>query len=471
MPEPDPAALAFDPAPLTARATGVLRRLGLQPGERLLTLLPNTPATFALQLAAMLEGVVQVPLPVDLGPGELAEIAEDADARLALIDPSATPATEALSVPVHHFTPELPELPGASPASEWPRTRPMAYTSGTTGRRKGVHVGVHDTAWGRQVVADEHEAFARRHGKLHLVVAPLYHSAPFRFAFVTALTGGRVAVLPHFEARSWLRALRELRPSSVFCVPTHLQRLLALPELRPDDLASLQLIAHAGAPCPVPLKERLLELAPEGSVWEFYGSTEGQFTLASPDIWEAAPGTVGLPRPGRRLEIRDEHGAALPPGEVGTVWAHAPAHVRWEYWRAPQRTASAWDGEAFTVGDLGHLDAHGRLFLDGRPGDLVISGGVNVYPAEVERRLLEDADVAEAVVYGLPDDDWGERVVAAVVPRPGSTPDTERLRARLREELAAPKVPKAISVVADLPRTATGKVRRVGLAEALGGST
>jgi long-chain acyl-CoA synthetase len=457
----------FDPGPLVARATGVLRDAGLVPGDRLLTLLPDPPGTFALQLAAMLEGVVQVPLPADLGPAEVAEIERDADPRLALVDRAAR-AADGLTVPVRRFdAATLAGTAAVEPAAAWPRTRPMAYTSGTTGRRKGVHVGVHDEDWGREVVDDEHAAFGRRHGDLHLVVSPLYHSGPFRFGFVTALTGGRVAVLPRFDARAWLGALRTLRPTSLFCAPTHLHRLLSLPDVTADDLASLTLLAHAGAPMPVPLKERLLELAPEGSVHEFYGSTEGQFTVNPPDVWRAAPGTVGRARVGRRLEVRGEDGAVIGAGEVGTVWVHAPGHARWSYWRDPGRTAQAWDGDAFTVGDLGHLDGAGRLFLDGRPGDLVISGGVNVYPAEVERRLLDDPSVGEAVAFGVPDEEWGERLVAAVVARAGHTPDPDRLRDRLRSELAAPKVPKRIVVVDDLPRTGTGKIRRVGLADAL----
>lgn len=432
----------------------------------MVTKLPNTSATFALGLAAMLEGIVQVPLPPGLGGSELRTIVSDARPRLALVSPDADDGPD--EVTCQWFGDA--ELAGATPrdpSASWPRTRPMAYTSGTTGRRKGVHVGVHEPAWGEAVVRDEREAFDDRHGGRHLVVSPLYHSGPFRFAAVTALGGGEVAVLPRFDARAWLDALRSLRPTSVFCVPTHLQRLLALADLRPDDLASLQLLAHAGAPCPVPVKERLLELAPDGVVWEFYGSTEGQFTVCPPDVWRRDPGTVGRARPGRRLEVRSEDGAPCPAGTTGTVWVEAPDHARWEYWDAPGRTAAAWDGHAFSVGDLGHLTPVGLLHLDGRPGDLVISGGVNVYPAEVERHLLSDGSVAEAVVYGVPDDEWGERVVAAVVAWPGRSVDTETLRGRLRSELSPAQVPKRIRVVEELPRTPTGKVRRTGIAEAL----
>jgi long-chain acyl-CoA synthetase len=458
--------------PLVHRATGLIQRLPVGEGDRLLTLLEDGPASLAIGLACQLAGVVQVPLYPDLPAREIREIGGDAEPAGVLVSPSVDP----------------PELPGAPPVevtaegslaaervveppASWPRTRPMSYTSGTTGRRKGVWVGVNDEAWGEEVTRDEHDAFERRHGELHLVVSPLHHSGPFRFAAVTALMGGRVALLPHFDATLWRDTLRRLRPASLFCVPTHLQRLLSLEDLSADDLASLRLLAHAGAPCPVPVKEQVLDLAPEGSVWEFYGSTEGQFTVCPPDVWVASPGTVGHARAGRRLEVRGGEGRVLPAGEIGTVWAEVPRHARWEYWRDPERTAAAWDGDAFTVGDLGRLDGGGRLTLAGRPGDLVISGGLNVYPAEVERRLIEHPEVGEAVVFGVPDEQWGERVVAAVVPLPGCDPQEEELRDHAREGLQAAKVPKRIVITEELPRTSTGKTKRIGLAEALGMST
>jgi long-chain acyl-CoA synthetase len=471
----DPAVVAADPLPWIERGVTQLRSLRLQEGDRIVVLRGGDLATFGLLTAACLEGVVAVPLPPDLSDAELATILDDAEPTAVLTEPGVTRAVRALAASGHPAvavsTDDLAALPGTTPSADWPRTRPMAYTSGTTGRRKGVHAGVHEPAWGQALIADEHAAFDHRHGERHLVVSPLYHSGPFRFALVTALTGGSIAVLPRFDAAGWRDALRSVRPSSLFCVPTHLHRLLALPDLAPDDLSSLTLLAHAGAPCPIPLKERVLDVAPAGTVWEFYGSTEGQFTVASPEVWRSAPGTVGVARPDRRIEVRGDDGRPVPTGQVGTVWAHVPAHAHFTYWRDPERTAAAWDGDAFTVGDLGRLDEAGRLTLEGRPGDLVISGGVNVYPAEVERALLGLPGVAEAVAFGVPDDEWGERLVAAVVPWPGRTLDGARLREALRAEVSRAKVPKAVLVVTELPRTPTGKVRRPGLAEALGAST
>lgn len=450
-----------DPEELVHRATSLLRTTGATRGDRVLTVLDNSPEALALGLACLLEGIVQVPLHTGIPARELREVVDDASPVLAVVSP-----TEAGSLPrdLERRMLEvgaLDDVPPATPASAWPLTRPMAYTSGTTGRRKGVYVGVRDASWGQRVVGDEHDAFDRRHGDLHLVVSPLHHSGPFRFAFVTWFTGGRIAVMPRFDAGLLRAALRELRPTSLFCVPTHLHRLLALPSTGADDLASLRLLAHAGAPCPAPLKERVLELAPEGAVWEFYGSTEGQFTVCPPEQWRQAPGTVGTARPDHELRIRDADADG-----VGTVWVDAPPYASWEYWNDPDRTSEAWDGSAFTVGDLGRLDGEGRLYLHGRPGDLVISGGVNVYPAQVERRLLEHPAVAEAVVFGVPDEEWGELVVAAAVPWPDHDPSD--LREHCQEGLQAPEVPKRILIVDELPKTSTGKTRRTGLAEHFG---
>jgi long-chain acyl-CoA synthetase len=454
------------------RGVTLLRQLALAPGDRLVVQLGGHLDTVGVLAAACLEGIVAVPLPPDLAASELVDIVADATPRALLADPSLVPHDPAsvVDVPVHRVDPTvLAALPPTDPSAAWPRTRPMAYTSGTTGRRKGVHVGLHDPSWGEEVVVDEHAAFDHRHGDAHLVVSPLYHSGPLRFALVTALTGGEVTVLPRFDAAAWRAALREVRPTSLFCVPTHLHRLLALPEFVDDDLASLDLLAHAGAPCPEPLKRQVLAAAPPGSVWEFYGATEGQFTVCPPEVWLQSSGTVGEARRGRRLEVRRADGTTAAAGEIGTVWCHVPQHARFEYWRDPVRTTRAWDGDAFTVGDLGSLDVAGRLRLAGRPGDVVISGGVNVYPAQVERALLDREGIVEAVVFGVPDAEWGERVVAAVVPWPGTTVDPDALRTELATQLRRAEVPKAIAVVDDLPRTATGKVRRVGLATSLQG--
>jgi acyl-CoA synthetase (AMP-forming)/AMP-acid ligase II len=288
------------------------------------------------------------------------------------------------------------------------------------------------------------------------VLSPLHHSAPLRFAVHTLLAGGAVLLAGPFDAARAAATITAHSPTTTFCVPTHLQRLLAHAEPHPGSLdwSSLRMLAHAGAPCPEPLKRAVIDALPPGSVWEFYGSTEAQFTVCSTDDWLAHPGSVGRARPGRRLTT----------DERGQLWCAVPRWARFEYWRAPEKTAAAWRGDLVTVGDLGRVDPDGTVWLDGRREDLVISGGVNVYPAEVEAVLEAHPDVVESAVFGVPDEEWGQRVVAAYV----GTADDGELAAWARERLSPAKRPKSLHRLAELPRTSTGKVRRLDLPEVLG---
>ncbi|MBW3668967.1 MAG: AMP-binding protein [Actinobacteria bacterium] len=420
-----------------ARAAGGLTAAGLRAGDRVAFLLPASPGFLAVVFGALRTGVVPVLLNPALLPAERVDLLDDADPSL-VIDSDASLAALLDAVPVA--------------LADVPLTRPMHYTSGTSGRPKGVWSGVFDEADAAAMFRDEADLWGYAAGDVHLVCSPLHHSAPVRFAASALLRGGDVVLLPTFDATAARRALRDESVTTTFMVPAHLQRLFA----DGDEVAAprLRLLAHAGARCPEPLKRRAIAAFPAGSVWEFYGATEGQFTVCSPAEWEARPGTVGRARPGRRLETDDD----------GQVWCHVPAFARFEYWRDPVRTAAAWQGDAFTVGDVGRLDHDGFLFLDGRRDDLVISGGVNVYPAEVEAALAGMPGIAEIAVFGAPDERWGQRVCAAVV---GEAAAADVI-AYARERLAAYKCPKDVYRVDALPMTSTGKVRRSAIAATLG---
>jgi acyl-CoA synthetase (AMP-forming)/AMP-acid ligase II len=301
----------------------------------------------------------------------------------------------------------------------------------------------------------------------------MYHTVSIRFAGGTLLAGGSLVVLSRFDAVTALQTLRRHCPTTTFLVPTHLQRILRQPELDPgEQFDSLRLLAHAGAPCPESVKRATMARVRPGVVWEFYGSTEAQFTVCSPEDWLERPGTVGRARPGRRLHIApvtdDPETSSDDVG--GTIWCDMPDFARFSYWDDHAATAAAWDGSSCTVGDLGRLDPDHFLYLTGRRHDLIISGGVNVYPAEVENVLAAVAGIAEVAVFGLPDEQWGQQVCAAYVPesRGDGSSAEEALRAAASARLAPYKRPKTYVAATDLPHTATGKLIRRAVPKHLG---
>ncbi len=388
--------------------------------------------TLALVLGALRSGVVPVLINPLLTRQEQDYILADARPSLTVTEPGALAGL-------------LGDDVGQVDLADHPLGRPMHYTSGTTGRPKGVWTGDLTEAESAALWADEQTLWQFSPSDLSLVHGPLCHSGPLRFALAVVLAGGSVAFPGWFQADRIARALDELRPTTAFVVPSHLQRLFADGEV---PASSYRLLAHAGDACPSELKRRMHAWAGVDHVWEFYGSTEGQFAACSGPEWEQRPGTVGRARSGRTLEIDDE-----------LIWCHAPPFARFRYWGDEPKTAAAWRGDAFTVGDLGHLDEHGYLFLDGRREDLIITGGVNVYPAEVEAVLGACPGVAEVAVFGRPDERWGHAVCAAYL----GDAEPAQLHGWAEAHLAGYKRPKVVEQREDLPRTASGKVRRLAL--------
>lgn len=424
---------------LAGRIAAGLDRADSAAGDRIVVSLPNSLELIAVVWACVATGRIPVPLDPRLTPHERDPIIADVSPALVL---DSLVGLDAVTSGVEaDLDPE-------------PRCRPMHFTSGTTGRPKGVWSGFWDATDARAALLEERELWGFHADDVNLVVSPLYHSAPLRFALGTVLAGGSVAVLPTFTAEGFCEAADRLRPTTMFCVPAHLQRLLAhLETAAQPDLSSFRLVAHAGAPCPDPIRRGAHRLFGIDAVWEFYGSTEGQFTACRASEWLEHPGTVGRARPGRIIWTDDED----------ELWCAVPPWGRFEYWQDPERTAAVWrespHGPAFTVSDLGHIDDDGYVFLDARRTDLIITGGVNVYPAEVEAALVEVPGVVEIAVFGRPDERWGQRVCAAYVGEVGEV----ELREAAATRLAPPKRPKSYEQVDVLPRTATGKVRRTEL--------
>jgi acyl-CoA synthetase (AMP-forming)/AMP-acid ligase II len=410
-------------------------------GDRLLAQRQQR-GVIAAMWGALSIGVIPVMVNPDLSERERGYILTDSAPSLIF---DSTAALEELS------TPDVC-LPGLPP---FPLGRPMHYSSGTTGKPKGVWSGVLSAEQAEGLWGTELTMWGCSSNDVSLVHGPLSHSGPLRFALYTLLAGGDVVLPGHFDAEAHAAALIEFRPSIAFVVPSHMQRLLELGDRLPPS--PYRMLVHAGAACPAVVKQAMHNWAGAECVWEFYGSTEGQFTTMPGTQWSSRPGSVGQARSDREIRVID-----------GVIWCAAPDYGYFEYWGEPDKTAAAWqelEGQRwFTVGDLGRLDSEGYLYIDGRRDDLIISGGMNVYPAEIEAEILAFEGVRDVAVFGVSDPRWGQRVCAAVV----GEVDVDALSTALRSSLAGYKRPKEIFTLTELPRTASGKVQRLKVAPSLG---
>jgi long-chain acyl-CoA synthetase len=442
---------------------GLLSAHGIRGGDRVAVFAGNSLETLEVVTGALRAGVVPVLVNSLLTPPEVAYQLEDSGARWVFTNRAieVPPSVERVVTFGDAYERCLHDS-GTASLADVVLGRPMHYTSGTTGQPKGVWVRPATPEAAARISADFCREWGLVSDDVYLVCSPLAHSAPLRFAIRTLDAGGTVVLQNRFDAEETLAAIELFGVTVTFMVPTHLERIFALGELTlaRHDLSTMRLLAHAGAPIRAETKHRALEFFPEGSVWEFYGSTEGAFTRISPTEWLKKPGSVGTPRAGAEILVLDEQGRSLAPKEIGTLWLRDPRAERFEYWGDEEKTRSAWRDGAFSVGDLGYLDGDGYLFLVGRADDTIITGGINVYPQEVEAVLLDHPAVAQAAVYGVPHDEWGQQVRAMVVAAPNAPLDAELLRSWTRERLAGFKCPRHIEVVDALPTTPTGKVRR-----------
>lgn len=452
---------------------------GLAPGDAVAAVLPNRRAYLELRLATGRSGLYLTPISHHGTVAEVGYLVSDSEARLVVVDRTLTgtvgAALDELGFPADDrfavdgapgwtdYEQLLTGVPDGPPA-ELRAGEVMGYTSGTTGRPKAVRKPLPDGPPRLSpYVLDFMARLDIRPGhEVHLTAAPLYHAAPGTFAAVALALGHTVVLADRPAPEDWLRLVEEHRVSVTFTVPTMLHRLVRLPAHVRDahDTSSLRSVVHAGAPCPPEIKRRAIDVL--GPVLtEFYGATEGSATALTSAEWLTKPGSVGYPLPGIRVRVLDDDGRDVPTGEAGTVY-FTPA-TAFEYFKDPAKTASAMHDGLFSAGDIGHLDEDGWLFLHDRRTDLVISGGVNLYPAEIEGVLVVHPSVADAAVIGVPDPEWGRRAVAIVAPEPGATPGpalAEALIAHCRSTLAGYKVPRAVEFTDGLPRTSSGKLLR-----------
>lgn len=474
------------------RLARALRALGVTPGASVILMMHNRIEFVEASAAVARLGGSAVSVSWRSTPDELAYLANDSGAVAIVTEthfvptleraaPELAPALRArviavspegeaavangASLQVHPYEAMLDEAgEGAVTPPPDDETAVVIYTSGTTGKPKGAV---------RKFPKDTLLAAFRfinhtplRADDVHLVASPLYHATAFGFLAFSLLLGNTAVILPEFKPELFVRAASAHRVTTTAVVPTMLQRILDLPDEAGVDraLASLRVVFTGGAPLPGPLGTTFMDRFGD-VLFNFYGATEtGLVTLASPDDLRAAPSTIGPALPGNAIRLVDERGVDVAAGEVGELYARNAFLIAGYQGNEDATRASTLDGY-FSVGDLARCDAEGRYFIEGRKRDMIISGGTNVYPAEIEAVLERHPDVQEVAVVGLPDREWGEKVTAFVVARPGRNLEGRALADFARASLSGPKIPRGFVFLDELPRNATGKVLKRDLRE------
>jgi long-chain acyl-CoA synthetase len=449
-----------------------LRERGMTNGDAVALVTRNRPEFVEVWAACRRAGLRLTPINWHLTVDEMSYIVEDCEARVLVFDteiPSAVAlarlhadglaAVLAVGRPLgvgEPYEPAVANAPTGSLADPVPGSL-MLYTSGTTGRPKGVRKRAHPP------VVENLAGYEA--DSVHLCTGPLYHAAPLNISLISPLSNGAgVVLMDSWTAAETLRLVEEHRVTHTHVVPTMFHRLLALDDdtRARFDVSSLRLVVHGAAPCPIPVKQAMIAwLGPV--LVEYYASTEGAGTLVDAGTWLRKPGTVGKPFPEDQIIVGDEDARPVPAGEIGMVWVKSHPGEEFEYFHDQDKTERNQRGPWYTLGDLGYLDEDGYLFLSGRSAELIISGGVNIYPAEIDAVLLEHPAVRDAATIGIPNDEWGEEVLAVVELEPSVSPSLEMGEALIehcRERLARFKCPRAIEFVGELPRQDNGKVYR-----------
>ena len=453
-----------------------LRGRGLKAGDAIALLAPNRPEFVEVIYAGLRAGFRVTPLNWHMVADEAAYVVRDCEAKVLVADPRFAAVAGALAAILPDAT-RLALGEGIPGFESYDRAlageasgdiadpvlgSSMLYTSGTTGRPKGVH-RVHSPL---ELLAAILKSAAIRPGEdLALNTGPLYHAAPLRLNLQLPLNNGvGVHLMDKWTPEETLALVERHRITHTHVVPTMFHRLLALPDAvkRRHDLSSLRWVLHGAAPCPPQVKQAMLDwLGPV--LYEYYAGTEGGGTFIDSHEWLKRPGSIGRPAEGCRVEVHDAAGHPLPPGQSGRIFVYTAPEKRFVYFKDEAKTAAAWDGDWFTMGDVGYTDAEGYFFLSGRSAETIISGGVNIYPAEIDAVLHQHPAIEDVATVGAPNDEWGEEVVAAVQLVAGHPPSAalaDDIRAFCRGRIADFKVPRRIDFVASLPRMETGKIQR-----------
>ncbi|KAA9018237.1 acyl-CoA synthetase [Sphingobium limneticum] len=461
------------------RGAHLLRALGCVRGDGIALLMDNEAAIFELSWAAQRIGLYLTSISTKLSAADIAYILRDSGARILVAsDRLASLAQAALAEadgvqgylvdaevgPLKNWSASVARYPDTPVPNESAGTD-MLYSSGTTGRPKGVKPPLPEGPLDAQTALEGMGTALYGMGQdcIYLSTSPLYHAAPLRWAMTIHRLGGTVVVMDRFDAEDSLALIERYRITHATWVPTHFVRLLKLPEdVRARyDHGSLKAVIHAAAPCPVPVKQAMIDWWGP-IVHEYYSGTEccGITALSSPE-WLSRPGSVGRAVLGR-VRIVGENGQEVAPGDTGDVFfSDGPTFT---YHNDPDKTAAAHNDRGWaTLGDVGHLDADGYLFLTDRRSFMIISGGVNIYPQEIENCLITHPQVADVAVIGVPDEEMGENILAIVQPAESVDGDaalTEELTRFVRTALGGVKTPRAFVFRADLPREPTGKLMK-----------
>ena len=460
------------------RCAQLFRSLGLRPGDGIAFCLENHPRFFEIAWAAQRSGLYYTPISSRLTAAEVEYIVNDCAAKVFLISAYKRDVAAELTdrLPGVHTRLLLDgRVPGyepyeaavarqpATPIADELEGQDMLYSSGTTGQPKGVRFPLLGNPAGTPppLLMLMTVLYGASADSMYLSPAPLYHAAPMRFSMGIHRLGGTTVIMEKFDPLEALRLIERYRITHSQWVPTMFIRMLKLPEeeRRRFDVSSLRVAIHAAAPCPVPIKEQMI--AWWGPVLhEYYAGTEGNgFTAINSEEWLQHKGSVGRPVTGE-VHIIDEDGNELPPGEVGTIYFGGGNSF--EYHKDPEKTARSRHPKGWsTLGDVGYVDGEGYLYLTDRKADMIISGGVNVYPQEAESLLATHPQIADVAVFGVPNPDLGEEVKAVVQPvdMAAAGPALEReLIAFCQEHLAKYKCPRSIDFEAELPRHPTGKL-------------
>jgi fatty-acyl-CoA synthase/long-chain acyl-CoA synthetase len=464
------------------RLASALCGLGIGRGDNVIVYEHNSLDCVIAPAAVRNVGAVAAPMNHRLTAEEVAYILDNADAVAVFVGDAFLDVAEVVrrdATKVRHWiTMGAERRPWAHALEDLvvqgkPETLPedpalglggsMIYTGGTTGRPKGAIRGAVDP----QVTMRFLKALDLAEPHVHLAAGPLYHSAPGSFANTTLLFGGKVVIMRKFDAEEALHLIHTHRCTSTFMAPTLVKRMLDLPETvrARYDVSSMRSLVIAAAPCPMRVKEQAMAYFGP-SLYEFYGSTELSVnTILRPEDVLRKPGSCGRVAPGIELAILDDDGKPVSPGEPGELYVRRYAGVFDGYYKNPQATRETQRGEWLSVGDVAYVDADGFYYICDRKRDMIISGGVNIYPAEIEDALHRHPDIVDVAVFGVPDEEWGERVHAAVQPRPGAHLTAEAVIGFAREHLADYKAPREVSFHREFPRDAAGKLLKRVLRE------